>query len=149
MATISNFSGQTVSTLDALWALIQCQKQSVRKALLKRFMEDEMLVDETFKGRITFRHAGLSPVDENKKGMLKAQLEHFYYSLLIQGMKKSKKENLSILKQSSGYIRSAIARKVNLRNTPELVFQFDESLEYGSRIDEILKGITKDLKKGE
>lgn len=49
------------------------------------------LVDETFKGRITFRHAGLSPVDENKKGLLKAQLEHFYYSLLIQGMKKSKR----------------------------------------------------------
>lgn len=49
------------------------------------------LVDETFKGRITFRHAGLSPVDENKKGMLKAQLEHFYYSLLLQGMKKCKK----------------------------------------------------------
>lgn len=49
------------------------------------------LVDETFKGRITFRHAGLSPADENKKGMLKAQLEHFYYSLLVQGMKKCKK----------------------------------------------------------
>lgn len=49
------------------------------------------LVDETLKGRITFRHAGLSPVDESKKGMLKAQLEHFYYSLMIQGMKKSKK----------------------------------------------------------
>ena len=49
------------------------------------------LVDETFKGRITFRHAGLSPVDENKSGMLRAQLEHFYYSLLLQGMKKSKK----------------------------------------------------------
>lgn len=49
------------------------------------------LVDETFKGRITFRHAGLSPAAENKKGMLKAQLEHFYYSLLLQGMKKSKK----------------------------------------------------------
>ena len=62
---------------------------------------------------------------------------------------KSKKENLSILKQSSGYIRSGIAKKVNLRNTPELVFEFDESLEYGSRIDEILRGITKDLKKGE
>ncbi len=49
------------------------------------------LVDETFKGHITFRHAGLSPVDENKKGQLKAQLEHFYYSLLLHGMKKSKK----------------------------------------------------------
>lgn len=60
---------------------------------------------------------------------------------------KSKKENLSILKQSSGYIRSAIAKKINLRYTPELVFEFDESIEYGSRIDEILKDITKDLKK--
>ena len=49
------------------------------------------LVDETFKGRITFRHAGLSPVDDNKKGILKAQLEHFYYSLMLHGMKKSKK----------------------------------------------------------
>lgn len=62
---------------------------------------------------------------------------------------KSKKENLSILKQSSGYIRSAIAKKVNLRYTPELIFEFDESIEYGSRIDEILKNITKDFKKGE
>lgn len=59
---------------------------------------------------------------------------------------KSKKENLSILKQSSGYIRSAIAKKVNLRYTPELIFEFDESIEYGSRIDEILKDITKDIK---
>ena len=49
------------------------------------------LVDETFKGHITFRHAGLSPADENKNGMLKAQLEHFYYSLLLQGMKKGKR----------------------------------------------------------
>ena len=49
------------------------------------------LVDGTFKGRITFRHAGLSPVEEDKKGMLKDQLEHFYYSLLLQGMKKTKK----------------------------------------------------------
>ena len=60
---------------------------------------------------------------------------------------KSKKENLSILKQSSGYIRSAIAKRINLRYTPELVFEFDESLEDGTRIDEILNKITKDLKK--
>ena len=60
---------------------------------------------------------------------------------------KSKKENLTILKQSSGYIRSGIAKKVNLRTTPELIFEFDESLEYGAKIDEILKDITKDLKK--
>lgn len=49
------------------------------------------LIDETFAGRITFRHAGLSPADEDAKGMLRAQLDHFYNSLILFGMEKSKK----------------------------------------------------------
>ena len=49
------------------------------------------LVDETFAGRITFRHAGLSPADENPKGLLKLQLDHFYNSLELHGMEKSEK----------------------------------------------------------
>ena len=36
-----------------------------------------------------------------------------------------------------------------VKTTPELVFEFDESIEYGAKIDEILKDITKDLKKDE
>ena len=44
------------------------------------------LVDETFSGRISFRHAGLSPVDEQSDGLLRAQLDHFYNSLLLHGM---------------------------------------------------------------
>lgn len=49
------------------------------------------LVDEALKGKITFRHAGLSPIEvsDNAKAPLKVQLEAFYYSLLIHGMKKS------------------------------------------------------------
>ena len=49
------------------------------------------LIDETFKGRITFRHAGISPVesgDEPKGRPVKKQLQAFYYSLIAQGMKK-------------------------------------------------------------
>ena len=52
---------------------------------------------------------------------------------------KSQKENLAILKKSSGYIRSLIAKRINLRMTPELVFEFDESIEYGAKIDKIIK----------
>lgn len=50
------------------------------------------LIDETFKGRITFRHAGISPVesgDEPKGRPVKKQLQAFYYSLISQGMKKA------------------------------------------------------------
>lgn len=59
---------------------------------------------------------------------------------------KNKKNTLAGLKQASGYIRSALAKKVNLRNTPELVFEFDETIEYGAKIDSIINEITKDLK---
>ena len=46
MASTINISEQSVSTIDALWTLIQSQKASVRKALLKRFMESDMYADE-------------------------------------------------------------------------------------------------------
>lgn len=59
---------------------------------------------------------------------------------------KNKKETLVGLKQASGYIRSQIATRINLRITPELVFELDESLEYGAKIDSIIESIAKDLK---
>lgn len=57
----------------------------------RRRIGKTFLVDEALKGKITFRHAGLSPVDEsNEKNSLKNQLKHFYLSLQLQGMRKSK-----------------------------------------------------------
>ena len=54
---------------------------------------------------------------------------------------KNIKDTLAGLKKSSGYIRSELARRVNLRNTPEIVFELDDSLEYGAKIDSILAKI--------
>ena len=44
-------------------------------------------------------------------------------------------------------MRSELAKRINLRNTPELIFELDESLEYGAKIDSILNDIMKDTKK--
>ena len=54
---------------------------------------------------------------------------------------KNVKDTIAGLKKSSGFIRSELARRVNLRNTPELIFELDDSLEYGAKIDTILKEI--------
>ena len=62
---------------------------------------------------------------------------------------KDVKKTLAGLKKSSGFIRSELAKRINLRNTPEIVFELDDSLEYGARIDNILKDIMKDIKKEE
>ncbi len=51
------------------------------------------LINEVFGDRITFRHAGLSPIEMEStegKSPLQKQLRHFYNSLLLHGMKKSK-----------------------------------------------------------
>ncbi len=54
---------------------------------------------------------------------------------------KNVKDTLAALKKSSGYIRTELAKRVNLRNTPELIFELDDSIEYGAKIDSILKEI--------
>ncbi len=54
---------------------------------------------------------------------------------------KNKKETLATLKKASGFVRSEVAKRVNLRITPEIIFVLDDSMEYGERIDKILKDI--------
>ena len=62
---------------------------------------------------------------------------------------KSVEETMKGLKESAGFIRSQVAKTVNLRITPELVFEYDDAIEHGEKIDNILKQISiqdKELK---
>ena len=61
-----------------------------------------------------------------------------YYSSLM-GDKKEVKKGLAA---ASGFIRGQIARRMNLRITPEITFVEDNSIEYGAKISKILEGIT-------
>lgn len=56
---------------------------------------------------------------------------------------KNNEKTLEALKKSAGYIRSNIAKKINLRITPELVFEEDDSMEYGMKIESIIKDINR------
>ena len=48
---------------------------------------------------------------------------------------------LKELKESSGFLRSEVAKRVDIRHTPELNFVYDESLEYAKRIEDKIKEI--------
>lgn len=56
---------------------------------------------------------------------------------------KNNEETLEGLKKTAGFMRTELAKRINLRNTPELSFVIDDSLEYGARIDSILKDLNK------
>ena len=45
---------------------------------------------------------------------------------------------LSALKKAQGFFRSELARRINLRQTPQLTFEYDGSAEYGANISKIL-----------
>ena len=61
-----------------------------------------------------------------------------YYSSLMG----DKKELAKGLKAASGYIRSQIAQRLNLRITPELTFVLDDSVAHGAHISKLLNSIT-------
>ena len=62
---------------------------------------------------------------------------------------KSVKEDLAILKKSAGLTRSLLARRMNLRITPEIIFELDDSMEYGSYMTEKIKSLNISHKQDE
>ena len=59
----------------------------------------------------------------------------------VYGDSEKKEETMAGLKISEGFLRRMLAKNLNLRNTPELFFILDESIEYGmymsGKIDEL------------
>ena len=62
-----------------------------------------------------------------------------YYSFLSK--RYTEKDVRDGLKCASGYIRSCIAKQMNMRITPELTFVYDTSLQEGARINELLRSV--------
>ena len=64
-----------------------------------------------------------------------------YISVL--GDEKSQKDTITGLKSAEGYIRRQLASTVNLRNTPEIRFILDQSIEYGINMSKLIDEVTE------
>ncbi|MBS4177079.1 30S ribosome-binding factor RbfA [Lederbergia citrea] len=65
-----------------------------------------------------------------------------YISVL--GDDEQKESTLLGLAKAKGFIRSEIGQRIRLRKTPEINFEFDESIGYGNKIESLLKQIKED-----
>lgn len=70
-----------------------------------------------------------------------------YVSVL--GNDDDRKNVMEGLKNASGFIRKEVGQRIKLRYTPEMIFEVDDSIEYGIKISNILKDISKDDKNNE
>ena len=89
--------------------------------------------------------------DPNITGLIsvtKVKVRDLKYAKVYVSMinAKDNKQVLAALKKSAGFVRTEVAKRINLRTTPEIIFIFDDSIEYGARIDTILKNVIKDIK---
>ena len=66
--------------------------------------------------------------------------------LSVLGTDEQKEETLKALSKATGYLRSELGKRIKFRHTPELHFKFDNSIEYGSRIENLLTEINQDSK---
>lgn len=92
------------------------------------------LTNTNITGLITVNKVDTAPDFSNSK---------VYVSMIAV---KNKKEAMLALKKASGFMRTRLAHTLQFRKMPSLVFIYDESVEYGSRINEIIHDLHKDLK---
>ena len=61
--------------------------------------------------------------------------------ITVLGDDKKRRETLKGFAKAKGFMRTEIGQRIRLRKTPELMFEFDKSFDYGNKIDNLLKQI--------
>jgi len=64
------------------------------------------------------------------------RLAKVYYSIV--GTPEQKRQSMEGLNSAKGYIRRELGHRMNLKYTPELMFQFDPSIEYAIHMGELI-----------
>lgn len=70
-------------------------------------------------------------------------LKYAKIHISVLGDDKQKAEAIEGLKNASGFIRKELAHRVNLRNTPQLSFVLDESVEYAIKMSKLIEEVNK------
>ncbi len=67
----------------------------------------------------------------------------------VLGDEKAQADTLAGLKSAEGFIRSRLAKTINLRNTPQITFIMDQSIAYGVNMSKLIDEVNKSRKASE
>ena len=86
----------------------------------------------------------IAPMTSVVDAVVTSDLKQCKAYISVLGNDKEKEETMKGLNSAVGYIRRELAHSINLRNTPEITFILDDSIEYGvnmsKKIDELNHG---------
>lgn len=69
-------------------------------------------------------------------------LARVYYT--VYGDEKQRAETQKGLESAVPYFRRELGRRLRMRYVPDLIFEFDKSLEYGNRIESLIRKLNED-----
>lgn len=64
--------------------------------------------------------------------------------ITVLGDESKREDTLNGLEKAKGFIRTEVGHRIRLRKTPELFFEIDESIDYGNKIETLLKEIHRE-----
>jgi ribosome-binding factor A len=70
-------------------------------------------------------------------------MKHCRVSVSVLGNVDERENTMRVLDNASGFIRKRIAERINPRVTPDIKFVYDDSLEYGLRMDKLIEETIK------
>ena len=114
------------------------RKNSVKNTRING--EVQRVLAETIRGEI--KDPRISPWTSVVSVEVAPDLKSCKAWISVLGSEEIRKSTLEGLRSAVGFMRNRLAREINLRNTPEITFIMDQSIEYGvnmsRRIDEVI-----------
>ena len=80
----------------------------------------------------------ISPMTSVISAVVAPDLKTCKAYISVYGTPEEKKDTMAGLKKAEGYIRRLLASNMNMRNTPEIRFVLDESIEYGVSMSKMI-----------
>lgn len=98
----------------------------------------ELLVNGIKDERVGLGMVSVTSVD------LAGDLQHCKIHVSIYGSEEARNEALAGLRSAAPYVKGELGRRLNMRRTPEVVFQLDRSLEKGTSVLGLLNQLEED-----
>ena len=114
-----------------------------RVASLIRREISELLVNGIKDERVALGMVSVTDVD------VAGDLQHCKIHVSIYGSEEDRQQALAGLRSASGYIKGELSRRLNMRRTPEVVFQLDRGIEKGTAVLSLLNRLGEERRQQE
>lgn len=129
----------TSATVSFLWKGIRMRKNSVKNTRIN----GEVLKELSNIIRSEIKDPRINPMTSVVAVEVAPDLKTCKAYISVLGDEKSQQDTMKGLKSAEGYIRRQLAKTVSRRNTPEIKFILDQSIEYGINMSKLIDDVTQ------